>query len=132
MYIGNRSRISYHFPPHVRVTPPLISPAPTSNSRSLPPLTSGAVDADVLGVDAFLERAHFRMVSSASEQTGRFDPKIADFLLVPVHDGPSVFIDNPLVLLLDRFLLLLRLVLTNFRLLGRKGREKQMRAMKVW
>ena len=59
------------------------------------------------------------MVSSTTEESGRFNPEVADLLLVTVDNCPTVLVDDTLILLLDRLFLLLRLVLTDFGLLGK-------------
>ena len=57
------------------------------------------------------------MVAAPSEQPRRLDAEVADLLLVAVDRRPTVLFDDPLILLLKCFLLFLRLVLTDFRLL---------------
>lgn len=60
-------------------------------------LLPAAVDDNVLRLDPLLQRALFRMFSSASEQRWRFDLKVADAFAVLVQHTVAVLLQNLLI-----------------------------------
>lgn len=60
-------------------------------------LLPAAVDDNVLGLDPLLQHALFRMFSSASEQPGRLNLKVANALPVVVQHTVAILLQDLLI-----------------------------------
>lgn len=65
-------------------------------------LLPAAVDDNVLRLEPLLQHALFRMFSSASEKSWRFDLKVADALAVVVQHTVAVLLQNLLIGLFNK------------------------------
>ncbi len=60
-----------------------------------------AVNDNVLRTDTALQHAHFRMVTSATEQAWRLNTEVSNALFVIVHDTEAILLQNALILLFN-------------------------------
>ena len=58
----------------------------------------GAVDDDILGLDAAFELAHLGMLPATAEETRWLDLEVANLLLVAINDADPVLLGDGLVL----------------------------------
>lgn len=60
-----------------------------------------AVNDNVLRSDTTLQHAHFRMVTSATEQAWRLNTEVGNALFVIVHNTEAILLQKALILLFD-------------------------------